>query len=238
MKGRDFIAGMKDGIPVFIGYLAVSMAFGIMAVKNGLSVTETTLISFTNFTSAGQFAGVTVIAGAGTYLEMALTQLIVNLRYSLMTATLSQKISKDTGFYHRFLIGFGISDEVFALCVLRQGKLTSSYTYGLIFICMTGWTLGTLSGAVFGNILPQSVVMALGIALYGMFIAIIVPPARYNPVIMRLVIMAMLLSFLVSVLPVLSNISSGFRIILVTLLVAGFAAWKYPIKEELEHEAR
>jgi predicted branched-subunit amino acid permease len=208
-----------------------------MAVNNGLSVAETTLISFTNFTSAGQFAGLTVMVGAGTYIEMALTQLIVNLRYSLMTATLSQKLSKDTRFYHRFLIGFGISDEVFALCVLRKGKLTSSYAYGLVLICMTGWTLGTFSGAVFGNILPQSVVMALGIALYGMFIAIIVPPARYNPVIMRLVIMAMLLSFLFTVIPVLNNISSGFRIILVTLLVAGFAAWKHPVEEVMKHEA-
>lgn len=232
MNSRDFATGLKDGIPVFIGYLAVSMAFGIMAVKNGLSVAEATLISFTNFTSAGQFAGLTVIVGAGTYLEMALTQLIVNLRYCLMTANLSQKISKETALYHRFIMGFGISDEVFALCVLRKGKLTSSYTYGLIVIGMVGWTLGTFLGAFFGNILPQSIVMALGIALYGMFIAIIVPPARDNPVILKLVVLAMLLSFFVSIFPILNHISSGFRIILVTLIVSGFAAWKHPIVEE------
>ncbi|QRN86362.1 AzlC family ABC transporter permease [Clostridia bacterium] len=232
MNSRDFATGLRDGIPVFIGYLAVSMAFGIMAVKNGLSVAQATLISFTNFTSAGQFAGLTVIVGAGTYLEMALTQLIVNLRYCLMTANLSQKISKETPPYHRFIMGFGISDEVFALCALRKGKLTPSYTYGLIVIGVLGWTMGTFVGAFFGNILPQSIVMALGIALYGMFIAIIVPPARDNPVILKLVVVAMLLSFLVSILPILNHISSGFRIILVTLIVSGFAAWKHPIVEE------
>jgi predicted branched-subunit amino acid permease len=168
---------------------------------------------------------------------MALTQLIVNLRYSLMTATLSQKISKDTAFHHRFLMAFGISDEVFALCVLRKGRLTPSYTYGLILVGMTGWTLGTVTGAVFGNILPQSVVMALGIALYGMFIAIIVPPARENTAIMRMIFAAMLLSFLFTVIPVLNYISSGFRIIIVTLLVAGYAAWKHPVEEVMKREA-
>ena len=166
----DFAAGIQDGIPICLGYIAVSFTFGIMAKNAGLSTWEAVLISLTNLTSAGQFAGLSLITASASYFEMAFTQLIINLRYSLMSCALSQKIDNHYPFFHRFLIAYGVTDEVFGVSASRPGKITPWYSYGVMALAAPGWTLGTFLGVVSGNILPDRIVSALSVALYGMFI--------------------------------------------------------------------
>lgn len=232
MNQNHFINGMKDGIPIGLGYFAVSFTFGIAAVSAGIPAFGAALISLTNVTSAGQFAGLTIIAANGTLLEMALTQFIINLRYCLMSFSLAQKLNQNTPFVHRFLMAFGVTDEIFAIGVSHKGKLPPSYHYGAMAVAIPGWVTGTALGAVFGNILPAYIMSALGIAIYGMFLAIILPPAREDKTILCVVLAAMTLSALFYITPVLKEISSGFVIIITTVLVAGVAAFIKPIHEE------
>ncbi len=233
MNRRDyFTAGIKDGIPICLGYIAVSFTFGIMAGNAGLSVWESVLISATNLTSAGQFAGLSLIASAASYVEMAVTQLIINLRYCLMSCALSQKFDSKVPFFHRFFVAYGVTDEIFGVSVSKSGKLSPFYSYGAISISAFGWIFGTLLGTVSGNILPARIVSALSVALYGMFIAIIIPPSRDNKVVAGIVIISMLMSLFFTKAPVLCNISSGFRIIILTLLIAGAAAVLFPVTDE------
>lgn len=232
MNQNHFINGMKDGIPIGLGYFAVSFTFGIAAVSAGIPAFGAELISLTNVTSAGQFAGLTIIAANGTLLEMALTQFIINLRYCLMSFSLAQKLNQNTPFVHRFLMAFGVTDEIFAIGVSHKGKLPPSYHYGAMAVAIPGWVTGTALGAVFGNILPAFIMSALGIAIYGMFLAIILPPAREDKTILCVVLAAMTLSALFYITPVLKEISSGFVIIITTVLVAGVAAFIKPIHEE------
>jgi predicted branched-subunit amino acid permease len=224
--------GMKDGIPICLGYFAVSFAVGMLAVSCGFSVWQAALLSLTNVTSAGEIAGITLAAAGAPYYEMALTQLVINLRYCLMSFSLSQKIEKESAKGHRFLIAYGITDEIFGVASSRKGKVSPYYFYGLITVAVPGWTLGTLLGAVSGNIMPSFMVSALGIAIYGMFLAIIIPSSKTNRVVLGVVLAAMLLSLLVKILPVLNRVSDGFAIILVTVAVAGVAAYFYPVEEE------
>ncbi len=224
-----FKRGIIDGIPIALGYLAVSFTFGIQAAKEGLSVFQATLLSLTNLTSAGQFAGLGIIVASASYLEMAFTQLIINLRYCLMSCSLSQKLDSNAKFYHRFIMSYGITDEIFGICSGRPKKLSPFYCYGAICVASPGWALGTFLGALSGNILPASVLSALGVALYGMFIAIVIPPAKTNKVIAGLVIVSMVASFLFSILPILKEISSGFTLIILTVVIAGAAALLFPI---------
>ncbi len=233
MNRRDyFTAGIKDGIPICLGYIAVSFTFGIMAGNAGLSVWESVLISATNLTSAGQFAGLSLIASAASYVEMAVTQLIINLRYCLMSCALSQKFDSKVPFFHRLFVAYGVTDEIFGVSVSKSGKLSPFYSYGAISISAFGWIFGTLLGTVSGNILPVRIVSALSVALYGMFIAIIIPPSRDNKVVAGIVIISMLMSLFFTKAPVLCNISSGFRIIILTLLIAGAAAVLFPVTDE------
>lgn len=229
-----FAAGIRDGIPICLGYFAVSFTFGIMAKNANLSAWEAVLISATNVTSAGQFAGLSLITSSASYMEMAFTQLIINLRYCLMSCALSQKLDESTPFFHRFFISYGVTDEIFGISAAQKGKLHPFYSYGAISVAVPGWVLGTFFGVVSGNILPARMVSALSVALYGMFIAIIVPPAKENRVLAEIVILSMGLSFLFTRLPVLSQISSGFRIIILTILIAGVAAYFFPVSEETE----
>jgi len=233
-----FKKGVKDGIPIFLGYFAVSFTFGIAAKKAGISILETVLMSATNLTSAGQFAALTAIADSVTYFEMAFTQLIINLRYCLMSSALSQKISSKMPFWHRFVISFGVTDEFFGVAISVKDKLDPFYSYGIMSAAIPGWTLGTLFGTISGGLLPARVLSALSVALYGMFIAIIIPPARKNKIIAGLVVISMLLSFAFAKLPLLCEISSGFRIIILTVLIAGAAAVLFPIKEENNEKGR
>ncbi len=234
MNGRktEFRAGIMDGIPIALGYLAVSFTFGIMAGDAGLTVWEAVVLSLTNLTSAGQFAGLGVIQAGASFAEMALTELVINLRYCLMSCSLSQKLSRNMPFFHRFFMAYGVTDEIFGVSVLRQGTLSPWYSYGLMCAAVPGWTFGTFLGTLSGSLLPQRLLSALGVALYGMFLAVILPPARKNRVLMGIILVSMAASLLFAKLPVLGQISSGFKIIILTVLIAGGAAFLFPVKEE------
>ena len=231
-KKANFTAGVRDGIPIFLGYMAVSFTFGIMGRNAGISAWEAVLISATNLTSAGQFAGLSLISASASYMEMAVTQFIINLRYCLMSCALSQKLDNHLPFFHRFFIAYGVTDEIFGVSIGRKGKLSPYYSYGVISVAAPGWVLGTFLGIVMGNVLPTRVVSALSVALYGMFIAVIIPPAKESRVIRALVLVSMILSLIFTKAPYLNQISSGFRIIILTLVIAGAAAFFFPVKEE------
>ena len=175
-----YLKGIKNGMPICLGYLAVSFTFGIMAKGAGLTTLEAVVLSLTNLTSAGQFAGLGIITAGSSLLEMALAQLIINLRYCLMSCSLSQKLDHKMPLFHRFLMAYGVTDEIFGVSVCHPGTLSPFYSYGLMSAAVPGWTLGTLLGALSGSLLPERLLNALGVALYGMFLAIIVPPAREN----------------------------------------------------------
>ncbi len=229
---RNFREGVRDGIPIALGYLAVSFAFGIQAVQSGLSVFESTLISLTNVTSAGQFAGISVIAAAGSYLEMAGVQFIINLRYMLMSAALSQKVEPALPTWKRLGIAFGVTDEIFGVSIVRPGILSPAFSAGAIITAVAGWVLGTFLGAFSGEILPPGLISALGVALYGMFIAIVVPPARDDRNIAIAAVLAVVCSTIFTYAPLLREISSGTRIIIITVAVSALAAFLFPAGEE------
>jgi predicted branched-subunit amino acid permease len=224
-----FFQGMYAGIPIGLGYFAVSFAFGIQARAAGLSAIQAFLLSGTNLTSAGQFAGLAVIQSAGALATLALTQVVINLRYCLMSCALSQKLAPETALVHRFLMACGVTDEIFGVSISVRGRLSPYYLYGQTVVAWPGWAFGTLSGALAGNILPGSVTAALGMALYGMFVAIVIPAARQDRKILGVVIAAAILSLLFYYTPYLSTISAGTRIILVTFLTAGTAAFLFPM---------
>lgn len=231
-KIQQFRYGLKDGVPIGLGYLAVSFTFGIMAKKAGISTLAAVVMSLTNLTSAGQFAALGVIQSGAPFVEMAAVQFIINLRYCLMSCSLSQKLDRAMPFFHRFLISYGVTDEVFGVSACREGVLSPFYAYGLICVAVPGWTFGTLLGAVSGDLLPARLLSALSVALYGMFLAIVIPPARGSRILAGVVAVSMVASLLFSVIPVLSGISSGFKVILLTVLIAGAAAFFFPVGEE------
>ncbi len=224
--------GMRDGIPIALAYFAVAFAFGISAVRSGLLSHHATLMSFTNLTSAGQLAALGVIAASGSYLEMALTQAVINMRYLLMSCSLSQKIDPNAPFFHRYFVAAGVTDEIFAITSCRPGKFHPFYVYGAMSVAIPGWGLGTLFGSLSGTFLPASLMSAFGIAIYGMFLAIIIPPTKKDHVIFKVVLLGMVLGCAFRFLPVLREFSFGFSIILITVLVAGLAAWLFPVAEE------
>ena len=189
-----FTRGVLDGLPICLGYLSVSFAFGIFSVKSGLSVIETLLISMTNVTSAGQLAGVPIIAAAGSLSELAATQFVINLRYSLMSVSLSQKLGRDVNLFDRFVFAFVNTDEVFAVASSKEGKVGKFYMYGLILLPFVGWSVGTFIGASAGSIFPPVLVSCLGVAIYGMFIAIITPVARRDKAVAICVLISVALS--------------------------------------------
>lgn len=233
-RKESYLAGIKDGIPIALGYFAVSFTFGIMSASGGLSVLHAALISLTNVTSAGQFAGLGIILAGGSYIEMMLTQLVINLRYCLMSFSLSQKMRRDEPWGYRYLVAFGVTDEIFGVSAAQKGKVSAFYNFGAMSVAIPGWVLGTAVGAFSGSLLPAFIVSALSVAIYGMFIAIIIPPAKKNKAILGVVIGAMAVSSLFAVVPLLKNVSSGFMIIITTVLVAGVAAWLAPVKEDNE----
>lgn len=225
---------MQSGMPVGMGYFSVSFGFGAMAVAQGMKVLDATLISITNLTSAGQFAGLTLIVAAATLWEMVLTQLVINSRYALMSLALSQRMGEKIGVLPRLLIAFFNTDEIFALAMARKEPLTVPFMLGLGTLPMLGWTLGTLCGALAGSVLPVSIRTALGVMLYGMFIAIVVPPAKMDRKILAAVVLALVFSSLFAWVPVLQKISAGISIVACTVAAAAICAALFPIKEEEE----
>lgn len=223
----EYFKGFRDGLPIGLGYLSVSFAFGITAVKMGIPVIAAILISMTCVTSAGQVAGITAIASGGGFIEIALAQLIINLRYSLMSLSLSQKLCRKYSLFHRLTTSFGVTDEVFAVASARTEKVTPPYMYGLITLPYIMWSAGTALGALLGGILPDFVTSALGIAIYGMFIAIVVPPARRFKGVLVVALMAAALSCAFKFLPFL-NFLGGFSVIICTVIAAAAGALIFP----------
>jgi len=232
MKRKEFFSGMKAGIPICIGYFSVSFGFGAMAIAQGLSVFQAVLISASNLTSAGQFTGLTVIATGATILEMILTQLVINSRYALMSLALGQRLGQRAGVAPRLLSAFFNTDEVFAMGMARGKALTASFFVGVGVTAAIGWVLGTATGACAGTLLPANVGAALGVMLYGMFIAIVVPQAREEKSIFVCVCIALALSCLFTWIPVLKNVSPGLAIVICTVAAAAISAALFPINEE------
>ncbi len=229
-----FYNGMRDGVPIALGYFAVAFSLGIVAKKAGLNPFQGFISSLLNHASAGEYAEFTVIMANAPYVEMAFVILVTNIRYLLMSCALSQKFDPDTSLFHRFLVGFGITDEIFGISIGRAGALNPYYNYGAMAIALPSWSLGTALGIVAGNILPVSIVSALSVALYGMFIAIIVPVSKTNKIVGGVVILSFLASFLVSRIPIFEKMSDSMKISLLTVLIAGLAAFFFPVKDEEE----
>ncbi len=232
----NFFKGIVHGIPIALGYLSVSFGFGILAVKSGLSVLCATLISVTNLTSAGQVAGVGIIAAGGSLAEMGLTQLVINIRYALMAISLSQKTDRSFSLPKRLLAAYGITDEIFAVASSQPNRIKASYMYGLILISFLGWATGTLLGASAGQLLPVDIANAMGIVLYGMFLAIIIPPARKSRKVLAVVTVAAVISILFKYL--ITVVSSGFAVIISAVVASAFGALLFPvdIDEEVDEQ--
>ena len=233
---REFTEGIRGGIPICLGYIAVSFAFGIQATEAGLTPFQAAVMSLTNVTSAGQFASLDLIARQGALIELAFVQFIINLRYMLMSTALTQKLSQRITTFQRMKIAYGVTDEIFGVSVLRSGNLEPAFSYGIILISVFGWVLGTTLGAIAGEILPARLISALGVAIYGMFIAIIIPETKKSKAVLAVVAGAFALSTLFTYAPVLSGISSGFRIIIITILIAGVAAFLAPVPDQAAEE--
>ena len=230
----DFSYGIKKGIPIFLGYFAVSFAFGVYCTSYQMSPLVSIIMSFTNLTSSGQFAGAKLIIEKAMYIEIALTVLLINLRYSLMSISLSQKLAENTSRVQKMLFSFGITDEVFAVAIKEKKPITAKFMYGLIILPIVGWTLGTALGTVFSDLLPERVQNAFGISLYAMFIAIIMPDLKKHLSVFLVVLLAATLQIIFYYAPYLKEIPLGFKIIIVTITASLFGAIFFPIKEEKE----
>ena len=232
MNWNAYRTGVCRGLPVGMGYFSVSFGFGAMAAANGIGALDATLISASNLTSAGQFAGLTLILAASGLWELILTQLVINSRYALMSLALSQKMGGRIGILPRIFIAFFNTDEIFALAMAEKTPLTTAFMLGLGTLPFIGWTSGTLLGALAGSVLPLMVRTALGVMLYGMFIAIVVPPAKEEKAVLAACMMALVLSCLFTWVPVLNTVSAGISIVICTVAAAALCAWLFPIPDE------
>ena len=232
-----FRDGMRDGIPIGWGYLAVAFSLGIAARNAGLNAAQACLASLLCNASAGEYAGFTVIAANASYIEMAFLTLIANARYILMSCAMSQRMSPSTGSLHRIIMGFDITDELFGIAMARPGSLNPYYTYGAMLVSIPMWAAGTAIGTAAGNILPLSLVSAFSVALYGMFLAVIIPPARRDRVICLIVAVCFALSFAASKLPYISTVSEGTRTVILTVVISADAALLFPRKDDKEEAA-
>ncbi len=228
---KEFTNGLKSGLPIGVGYLSVSFTFGIIAVKYGLTWWEALIISMLTVTSAGQFAGITMMTSPGHYLEMLVSQCTINVRYSFMSISLSQKVNERFKGIWRFIFGFMITDEIFAVASSKK-EVSRSFFAGLCVLPYLGWSLGTLIGALLGNILPHALMSALGLAIYGMFVAIVVPDMKKSRSITTVVIIALALSFLFTYTPALKNISAGLSISICAIIAASAGAFLFPIDDD------
>ena len=231
---RAYLDGLRDGLPIGLGYLAVSFSLGIAAGNAGLNAFQSMLASLLCNASAGEYAGFTLIAAHATYIEVALMTLVANARYLLMSCALSQRFSPDTKLRHRVFMSFHVTDELFAIAIARPGYLNPFYSYGAVTVAAPLWAIGTALGTLAGNLLPLRVVSAFSVALYGMFLAVIIPPARTNKIIAGLIAICFALSAAATYLPVVRDIPEGTRTIILTVVIAAAAALIFPKKEEEE----
>lgn len=233
---RVLYEGMRDGFPIALGYFAVAFSLGIAARNAGLTPMQGFWASLLNNASAGEYAAFTLIAAKASYWEVAVITLIANARYLLMSCALAQRFAPETPFFHRLIVGYDVTDEIFGITIARPGYLNPYYTYGAILLAAPAWAIGTALGIMAGNALPLRIVSALSVALYGMFLAIIIPPARKNRIVAGLVALSFALSFACEYLPGVAVLSSGTRTILLTVLISGAAAVLFPVKQEADHE--
>ena len=229
---QAFKKGVKNGIPIALGYFAVAFTLGIAAANSGLNAFQATLASLTNNASAGEFAGFMVIATSAGYLEMVIMQVVANARYLLMSFAMSQKIPQDMKLHHRLLVAFDLTDEIFGISIAEPGKLNPYFSYGAFSVAIPGWSLGTCLGVIMGNVLPSNVVSALSVGLFGMFVAIVVPAAKKNKILLGVVLVSMLASFAFYKISVFDALSSGTKTIILTVVIALIAAIVFPVKEE------
>jgi predicted branched-subunit amino acid permease len=234
---QAFRQGLKDGVPISLGYFAVSFSLGILAKKAGLMPVQGFLASLLCNASAGEYAAFTVIAENGTYLAIALATLVANARYFLMSAAFAQRLDPEMPFFHRFLLAFDMTDEIFGVSISKEGLLDPWYTYGAVIAALPGWSVGTMLGIIAGSFLPVRVVNALSVALYGMFFAVIIPPARKSKIIAGIILVCFLLSFACTQIPYVKDLSEGTRTIILTVVIASAAALLFPSKEETGEEA-
>lgn len=229
-----FKKGLKDGIPIALGYLAVAFTLGIVAKNAGLTAFQSALTSFCLHASAGEYIAFTLIAGHATIIEMMVMEAVANARYLLMSCALSQKIPSDTPIWKRLIMGYFVTDEIFGVSISAPGKLNPYYMFGMAAVASPGWVFGTFCGVILGNVLPIRVVSALSVGLYGMFAAVFIPPARKNKIIAGIVIVSFTLSYLFHKMSVFAGISSGIKIIILTVIISFVAAVVFPVKDEVE----
>ena len=237
MNRKQFTRGLRTGIPISLGYLAVSFTMGITAKNAGLTAFQATLTSLLVNASAGQYAAFTMMAANSGFLELAIMEAVTNARYILMSCALSQKLPSTAKLWQRMTIGFNVNDEIFGMAIAEPDKLNPYYYFGMMAIAMPGWALGTFLGTSVGNILPASAVSALSVGLYGMFLAVIIPASKKSKIILGVVIVSMAASFAMEVIPVFAAIASGTRTIILTVVIASAAAILFPVKEEAKEEA-
>lgn len=230
----DFFYGFKQGIPIILGYIPVGFTFGLMTAAGGLSPWLALLTSLTNYTSTGQFAGIRLILGGSGYLEIMLTTLVINLRYFLMALSLTQKIDPHLALSKRVICGLGITDETFTVAGIEQRRLHFPYLMGLMLGPFLAWSTGTILGAIVSTALPQQLTSAMGIALYALFIALIIPPAQESRSVLAVIFIAVSINTMLQFMPIFRFISAGFRIIIATIAAAGLGAWLWPMQEEQE----
>ena len=229
-----YFKGLREGVPIGLGYFAVGFTLGIAAKNAGITAFQMGLMSFTMHASAGQFAAITVIAGQSGYIAMILTQLVINIRYLLMSAALSQKISPDTSLAKRMLLSYFVTDEIFGISASVKGNLNPFYNYGAVSLGSPGWLLGTVLGVLVGNILPPSLTSALSVALYGMFLAVVIPASKESKAVAAVVAVSMAASLIFDFVPLLAGISGGTKIIILTVGIAALAAVIKPVTAESE----
>lgn len=234
---KHYLLGLKDGTPIALGYFAVGFTLGIAAKSMGLTAFQAGLMSFTMHASAGEFAVLTVIAGQAGYLSMIITQLVINMRYFLMSCSLSQKIDKDTSLPKRLIMSYFVTDEIFGISTAVKGPLNPFYNFGAATIASPGWILGTVLGAAIGNILPASLASALSVALYGMFLAVVIPPSKQDKTIAAVVILSMIGSLGFTLMPVVRDFAASTRIIILTIVIASIAAIVRPVDDRQLDEA-
>ncbi|MFY9379815.1 MAG: AzlC family ABC transporter permease [Acutalibacteraceae bacterium] len=230
----SFKNGIKDGMPIALGYLSVSFSFGILASSLGIPAFFSVLISMTNLTSAGQFAGIGLMVASASFVEMVLTQFVINIRYSLMSVSLSQKIDPSTTFLSKLAIAFFVTDEIFVVASNKENEISKKYMYGLGVLPLFAWSFGTFLGAISGDFLPATLCVSLGIALHAMFIAIVVPVAKKCKPVAIISVISVVISCVLNFTPVTCNISNGFVIIICAVLSSAIGALLFPISEKEE----
>jgi predicted branched-subunit amino acid permease len=235
-NSKVFVEGLRDGVPIGLGYFAVAFSLGIVARNAGLTPLQGFIASFFNLASAGEYALFTAIQASASFLEIALITLVVNARYLLMSCALAQRFDPTTPMIHRLGVGFGITDELFGIAIARPGTLNPVYSYGAFFVAVPLWSIGTSLGIIAGNFLPARVVSALSVALYGMFLAIIIPPARKNLTIAIAVCVSFLASYLCGIIPFVKELSGGTRTIILTVVIASIVALIRPIEDPVVPE--